>query len=321
MQATEEGIAPLWGYCIKFTFSDMDFFKIILVFCFSIHCNQPTKEPITLTQPNKVKYVFAAAGLRLREAPDLKSKNIIALPYGSEVEILRKTGIALSLDAYTSGEWAEVKWKDKTGYAFDGYFLDKREFARFDKVFQFVKRKLSEKQKEYGFSYKYQIDKNWDTSRIQFNQKKSNSRFTVYTFMPEKYSDRDHCNFYMSSTCINIILDDKDNIVFTDLDIDQIGTMDYMDEEIVRFGYDGGEGDNCSQGGVDISFIYVFKSKTFIKREISVGSVCDDESCDHSGSNSHCKKWKDFRKETYSVSEPTAKIKEYFKRTKESEKK
>ncbi len=118
--------------------------KIFLAFLLflSIHCNQPTKESTTPTKPNEVKYVFAAAGLRLREAPDLKSKNNITLPYGSEVEILRKTGNTLSINYYLSGEWVEAKWKDKTGYAFDGYLLDKREFARFDKVFQFVKKKF-----------------------------------------------------------------------------------------------------------------------------------------------------------------------------------
>ncbi len=302
----------------------MNFPKITLFFLLlhSIHCNQLTKESTTPTQPNEVKYVFAAAGLRLREAPDLNAKNIITLPYGSEVEILRKTGNTLSINYYLSGEWVEAKWKDKTGYAFDGYLLDKKEFARFDKVFQFVKRKIPEKKKSYRLSSELRIDEKWNWSQIQFNQKKSNSNFTIYTLFPNKTTDGEGCSLYNYSTCINVILDDKDNIVFTDLDFEPMGQIYYIDEEIVRFGYEGGEGDDCSSGGTETLFIYIFKSKTFVKRKVNAGSVCEDEFCDRSGNHlPSCKKWKHYRDEIYSPSEPSAKIKEYFKRTIEPEKK
>jgi hypothetical protein len=303
----------------------MDFFKIILVFLFflSIHCNQPIKEPTTLTKPNEVKYVFAAAGFRLREAPDLKAKNLITIPYGSEVEILRKTGNTLSINYYLSGEWVEVKWKDKTGYAFDGYLLDKKEFARFDKVFQFVKNKISDKIKNKNLSSQYRIDEKWHWSQIQFSQKKFNSNFTVYTFIP--VPNEEGCSFYMSSNCVNVILNDTDTIVFTDLDFEPMGMIQFIDEEIVRFEYAGAEGDNCSGGGAGSFFIYIFTSKTFIKKEWNSGYGCLD-SCEFNG-NKPCSRWgesltnESFFNAKHEPIKPSAKIKEYFKRTKESEKK
>ena len=300
---------------------------IILAFFFYIHCSQSKKNSTTPAQPNEVKYVFAAAGIRLRESPDLKSKNILTIPYGSEVEILRKTGITLSLDAYTSGEWVEAKWKDRTGYAFDGYLLDKKEFARYEKAYKYVQQRLVGRKeiKEYSISLKYlKYDKIDEASPVPlfFLQIRSNANFTVVTFIPEKYTDQAHCNFYISSTCINVILDNKDNIIFTDLDFGSMGMIDFMDEDIVRFSFGGGDGDYCSVGGVTISSVYIFESKIYVKRELSTGQTCIyPDKCNGSDYNFVCKKWKHYSEEKYSISNPTAKIKEYFKRTKESEKK
>lgn len=305
----------------------MFFLIIFSAFLLFIHCNHPTKDPAPPTKPNEVKFVFAAAGLRLREAPDLKSKNIITIPYGSEVEILRKTGIGLSVDAYTSGEWVEAKWKDKTGYAFDGYLLDKKEFARYEKAYKYVQQRLVGRKeiKEYNISLKYlkydRIDKASPVPML-FLQIKSNSNFTVVTFMLEKYPNQEHCNLYISSTCINVILDNKDNIIFTDLDSESIGMIDFMDEEIVRFSFFGGDGDYCSFGGITISFVYIFESKTYVKQELSTGRTCiDPDKCNGSDHNFVCKKWKEYVIVKYSIAKPSAKIKEYFKRAKESEKK
>jgi hypothetical protein len=61
----------------------------------------------------------------------------------------------------------------------------------------------------------------------------------------------------MYSTCINVILDKQDKIVFTDLDSSLMEQIDYLDEEIVRFIYFGVEGDNCSTGE-KVQHLYMF---------------------------------------------------------------
>lgn len=177
--------------------------------------------------------------------------------------------------------------------------------------------------KNKDLSSQYRINENWLWSQIRFSQKKSNTNFIVYTFMPTK--SEEGCSFYISSNCINVILDDKDNIVFTDLDYESMGMINYIDEEIVRFEYAGAEGDNCSVGGAGSSFIYIFTSKTFIKKEWNSGYGCLD-SCEFNG-NKPCSRWgesltnESFFNAKHEPIKPTAKIKEYFNRTKESEKK
>lgn len=297
---------------------------IILAFFFYIHCSQSIKNFTTPAQPNEVKYVFAAAGLRLREAPDLNAKNLVTLPYGAEVEILRKTGITLSLDAYTSGEWVEVKWKDKTGYAFDGYLLDKKEFQNFDIANRFVQLKFLDKLKNKKSSVlsKYRLDEKWKVSDIYFKSKESNSNFTIYTFFPVKSSE---CHLYGGSTCINIILRNNSSVVFTDIDTEVMGYLDYLDDEIARFGAHDGEGDGCSNATFGTEFVYIFSSKMLYVKTYAGGEVCRVR-CDPSKMDFCPEKIKQpddesFFNAKHEPIKPTAKIKEYFKRTKESEKK
>lgn len=302
----------------------MFFFKIFSAFLLSVHCNQPTKDSTTPTKPNEVKYVFAAAGLRLREAPDLNAKNIITLPYGTEVEILRKTGSSLSINYYMSGEWVEAKWKDKTGYAFDGYLLDKKEFQNFDIANRYVQLKFLDKLKNEKSSVlsKYRLDEKWKVSDIYFKSKESNSNFTIYTFFPVKSGN---CDLYGGSTCINTILRNNISVVFTDIDFEAMGYLDYLDDEIARFGVHDGEGDGCSSASFGTEFVYIFSSKMLYVKTYASGEVCRVR-CDPSKMDFCPDKIKQPDDETFfnakhETIKPSAKIKEYFKRTKESEKK
>jgi hypothetical protein len=87
-------------------------------------------------QPGDTVYVWAVSGLSLRESASLKSTKLDVIPYGTalvlqnwsgqhdiKVEVLPKNKIgdtdipALQL----RGDFAQVSYKGKTGYLFDGY--------------------------------------------------------------------------------------------------------------------------------------------------------------------------------------------------------
>lgn len=99
-----------------------------------------------LTQVKAIRYyndgdtlfVWAQSGLILRDAPDLKSKKIAALPFGTIVvpKIYKQTdGVEMSIEVISSciyegqnyygykipGNWVQVSANGKTGYVFDGF--------------------------------------------------------------------------------------------------------------------------------------------------------------------------------------------------------
>ncbi len=291
------------------------FFTIILFFE-----NCKTKSNQLDKIPNETKFVFAIDGLRLRESPDIKSKSLATIPYSSEIEIIRKTGIGLKLENNLSGDFVETKWKNKTGFLFDGYLLDKKEFISFDKALIFVKNKFLSKIKDENFASNYRItdywSKDWKWSNVRFGQKKSNSKYKIYTFIPTK--SEEGCSFYNDSNCINVILNDKDEIIFTDLDYESMGMVNYNDEEIIKFGFLGGEGDGCNSFTGGSTFVYIFNSKTFVKNQWGGGQSCLSKDC--SVGVEVCKNWgptsknENFFDSQNNPIQPTSKIKEYFLR-------
>lgn len=74
----------------------------------------------------EIKYVNAENGLFLRTEPNREANRIGKLVYGSKVEIINKTGIALSVvdnGITVGGEWVQIR-DTKTsnrGYVFNGY--------------------------------------------------------------------------------------------------------------------------------------------------------------------------------------------------------
>lgn len=160
---------------------------VIQLICVSSQVERPTN-----IAQNDIKVVFALAGLRLREQPNLYSKNQVTIPYGSELEILNKIDGKIKIDYFTSGEWVEVKWQGKKGYVFDGYLLNKKEFNRFNKAYRYLQARSLDKKKNQRYKYflKYEPNMKGIPSSIFYLEKKSNSNFTVYTFMPEKYKLR-----------------------------------------------------------------------------------------------------------------------------------
>lgn len=79
-------------------------------------------------------FVLAENGLIVRESPDRKSEKIGKLSYGTEVLIIKETGIELEIidDGKTiSGQWIEIQeivGKLK-GFVFSGYLIGDEIFA------------------------------------------------------------------------------------------------------------------------------------------------------------------------------------------------
>ena len=87
-------------------------------------------------QPGDTVYVWAVSGLTLRESPSLRSAKLEVIPYGtalvlqnwsgqhdSKVEAMPKNKIGdTDIPALVlKGDFAQVSYKGKTGYLFDGY--------------------------------------------------------------------------------------------------------------------------------------------------------------------------------------------------------
>ncbi|QXP58988.1 SH3 domain-containing protein [Olleya sp. HaHaR_3_96] len=93
---------------------------IILIAIFFLNFNNP-KEKL---EDFNGSYVTAESGLLCREVPN--GKIIYKFPYGTEVEIIDRTDIELTITddgKEITGDWVKVKAKNsnKTGYVFDGF--------------------------------------------------------------------------------------------------------------------------------------------------------------------------------------------------------
>lgn len=81
--------------------------------------------------------VIAKSGLILRDSPNIKGQRLGKLPFGKEVEIIKKTGTQKSIKdggKAIQGEWVKVKFDNypkhisnpNEGYVFDGYLISKK---------------------------------------------------------------------------------------------------------------------------------------------------------------------------------------------------
>jgi hypothetical protein len=66
--------------------------------------------------------VIAASGLNLRAAADAKAAVVVLLPYGTALELVKRTGKQAVVDNFT-GEWIEVKAAGKQGFLFDAWVI------------------------------------------------------------------------------------------------------------------------------------------------------------------------------------------------------
>ena len=68
----------------------------------------------------ELAYVNAPAGLTLRAEANQKSKKIVLIPDGSQVEVLGETKPE-EVIADRKGKWQKIKWQNKMGWAFDAF--------------------------------------------------------------------------------------------------------------------------------------------------------------------------------------------------------
>lgn len=86
--------------------------------------NNKTELPIEAAPVKKVFYVNASSGLSLRTGTNLKSKKILTLPYGAQIEqISTPSHTEMTIDGIT-GEMVEVSYQGATGFVFNGYITD-----------------------------------------------------------------------------------------------------------------------------------------------------------------------------------------------------
>ena len=68
-------------------------------------------------------YIIANAGLNLRMTEASNSEKLATVPYGAQVELVQMAGKSdMTVDGLKGG-MAKVKYKDQTGYMFDGYLV------------------------------------------------------------------------------------------------------------------------------------------------------------------------------------------------------
>lgn len=180
----------------------------------------------------KSMYVATTKGLRLREAPNLESKNIITISNGELVTILESENtIQIINDAPTLckrersnlcfgigeaveinglyGRWTEVHWKEYTGYAFDGYLMEEDDFL--------LKKAIEEKRsislplfRIYGSGV---LQEYRDTLfKVAIQKELENDKYRVITISPAKHN---RCRD-LSFRCFSIILNKKNDILFFD---------------------------------------------------------------------------------------------------------
>ena len=85
----------------------------------SIETYTNARYPKSLLKPGK-KYVLSIEGLNLRKNPATNAERVTVIPCKAEVQVLEKTDIALTMSGI-KGHWVKVKYKNATGYVFDGF--------------------------------------------------------------------------------------------------------------------------------------------------------------------------------------------------------
>ncbi len=236
------------------------------------------------------KFVISFLGLRLRENPTLNGNIISFLPYGTEVEVIDESKDIFTIN-YLRGKWVKIKWKNYNGYVFDGYLYDKKNFTEYDKVLKFVIKRIDAFKKSPNRDYRSGFE-NWIFKDLNLFEKVEERNYSVYTFY-EKILDNfnENCSYYGYSNCINVIIDKKGNIIFTDLDhSESMGNIKYYNDESIGFGYRLGEGHAGYKFYSETTYDYDIKKRIFTKIIESEKEICIEQ-LNENGSEDECKKW------------------------------
>ena len=149
--------------------------KYSILFLLSLFCNDVFGQEYP--EPKRAIRVIAIPGLNMRDEPDLTSKKIAYLPYGTEVKILEKYTLQDDLvdlgvcnffnkkdskhpdpNIHINGIWVKVEYEGKAGYVFSAYI-----FGETDRTVNYYKI-----EDEYVLLYEgdhcddnYQYNKDW----------------------------------------------------------------------------------------------------------------------------------------------------------------
>jgi len=69
---------------------------------------------------NKVAYILAKSGLRMRNRPSLNGTTLGAIPYRTRILILREKGKSIVLSG-ARGKWSKIQWGNTKGWVFGGF--------------------------------------------------------------------------------------------------------------------------------------------------------------------------------------------------------
>lgn len=225
----------------------------LFLFCgFQATFNRPRKENTLVEQiPIRTKsmYVATTKGLRLREAPNVESKNIITIPNGQLVTILESENTIQTINDTPTlckrersnlcfgigdivkinglyGRWSEVRWKEYNGYAFDGYLMEEDDFLlkkAIEKILSISLQPFSMYGNRVFQEYKETIFK------VAIRKELESEKYRVITLSPNKdYACEDY-----SRNCLNIVLDRNNKILF--ISSEPMGSVIKIKEKSILF--------------------------------------------------------------------------------------
>jgi len=92
------------------------------------------------TAKNANLYVTAGSGLSLRQGTNLKSKKILTIPYGSQIEHLSSPEHTTMTVAGITGDMLQVEYQGAKGFVFSGYLSSLAPPLEEENVEQYAKR-------------------------------------------------------------------------------------------------------------------------------------------------------------------------------------
>lgn len=92
------------------------------------------------TKSNSHLYVTAGSGLSLRQGTNLKSKKILTIPYGSQIEHLSSPEHTTMTVAGITGDMIHVEYQGAKGFVFSGYLSSLAPPLEEESIAQYAKR-------------------------------------------------------------------------------------------------------------------------------------------------------------------------------------
>ena len=237
-----------WGVLV------FPFLGLFLFWGFQATFNRPRKENTLVEQiPIRTKsmYVATTKGLRLREAPNVESKNIITIPNGQLVTILESENTIQTINDTPTlckrersnlcfgigeqlqingiyGRWNEVHWKEYAGYAFDGYLMEEDDFL----LKKAIEKKLSISLPLFRIYGSGVLQEYKDALfKVAIQKELENDKYKVLTIAPAKSGlCRD-----LSFRCFTIVLNKKNDILF--FDPENFGEVSAINDKSIIFYY------------------------------------------------------------------------------------